>query len=103
MLQELRKSIAKGAYGPKTRANNRSKEKRYLEFCEVYQLTPFPIPEAQIADYAMYLAVKLKSIQSIKNYCATACIMNERRGFKLVRRGKLYQETIQGIRKQFQI
>ena len=100
-LKAAHMNIMKVVYAKGMRKNIKTREDWYFKFCSYYQVPPFPVPEAQLADYAMYLVVELKSIQTIKAYCGTVCHMNELQGFPLVRRGRLYQETIQGIRRHF--
>ena len=87
---------------PSTNANHRTREKRYLQYCFWFQQEPYPLTEWQLSRFATFLSLSMQSVESIKQYCGTICELHELNGFKPVRRGPLYNKTIQGIRRTLQ-
>ena len=81
-----------------TRRNHDTQRTQYLEFCDFSRIRPFPVTEFKICKYATFLSTKMKTVESIKGYCATICNESELRGYKTVRRGLKYYRCISGIR-----
>ena len=91
--------MIKLSYAPGSYSNLVTKRKRYMEFCYLFDLTPFPVTQWQCVRFAVYLSFWFKSPGSIKNYVSGICILNELNGFGKVQRGTLYKNAIRGIRR----
>ena len=99
-LEDLAWDYIKFSYAPGSYSNMVTKRKRYMEFCCIFQLTPFPITQWQIVRFATYLSLWFRSVQSIKNYVSGICMLQELNGFDKVVRGTLYKNVIRGIRRE---
>ena len=100
ILEDHAGQTLKFAYAPGSYSNIVTRKKRYLGFCTWFELKPFPVTQWQLVRFAIFLSLIFTSVQSIKNYCATICIINELNGFAEVIKGKLYKKIIDGIRRQ---
>ena len=99
-LDDLAWDMIKFAYAPGSYSNMVTKRKRHMEFCYLFDLTPFPVTEWQCVRFTTYLSFWFKSPQSIKNYVSGICILNKLNGFGKVQRNILYRNAIRGIRRQ---
>ena len=97
-IDSLEEGFLKGSNAIGTRKNYDSHRKRYREFCDFSRMRPFPVSEFKICKFATFLTTKLKTVESIKAYCATIVQDNELKGFRPVRRGLKYYKCIAGIR-----
>ena len=82
-----------------TRKNHQVHLNQYWELCDFAKIKAFPVTEFKLCKFATFLAQRLKTIQSIKAYCATVCDESEFKGFRPVRRGIKYYRTINGIKR----
>ena len=98
-LDDMAWDMIKLFYAPGSYSNLVTKRKRYMEFCLIFEVTPFPVTQWQCVRFATYLSFWFKSPQSIKNYVSGVCILNELNGFEKVIRGTLYRNVIRGIRR----
>ena len=98
-IEELEEEYIKSYNAPSTRHNKETHLNRYLDFCALIKMKPFPISKFKICKYAMHLANTVKTIQAIKAYCSTVCDENEIRGFRPVHRGLKYYRMLAGIRR----
>ena len=80
-----------------TQKNKDSTRNRYFEFCEFGGTHPFPVTEFKLCKFATFLSTKVKTVESIKSYCAAICQDNELRGHKPAKRGLKFYQTIAGI------
>ena len=85
-----------------TNANKRSREKWYLEFCNWFELEPYPVSEWRLVLYGTFLSLSMLSAESIKIYIGTVCELNELNGCPPVTRGCLYAKALMGIRRLLQ-
>ena len=98
-LDDMAWDMIKLSYAPGSYSNLVTKCKRYMEFCNIFLLTPFPVTQWQCVRFATYLSFWFKSPQSIKNYVSGICVLNKLNGFEKVVRGTLYRNCIRGIRR----
>ena len=61
-------------------------------------MRPFPVTEFKLSKFATFLSSSMKTVQSIKTYCATLCEQNKLNGFRPVRRGIRFYKAIAGIK-----
>ena len=83
-----------------TQRNHETRRKRYREFCDFSKMRPYPVNEFKLSKFATYLSDILKTVESIKAYCATICDENELKGFRAVRKGVKFHRTIAGIKRR---
>ena len=80
--------------------NIRTRKKRYLEFSEFVNFKPFPVTEFKLCKFATFLCNKMRTVESIKSYCAMICQENELRGYRPAKRGIKFYITIAGIKRK---
>ena len=98
-LEKLARDMVNFSNAPSTNLNKKSQEKRYIRFCDWLELEPFPVNEWRLVLYATYLSLTMVSVESIKAYCGLVCELHELQGFEPVRRGRLYNKALLGIKK----
>ena len=98
-LDDLAQDMIVFANTPGTQKNKKCHENRYLEFCQVRNLPPFPITEWRLVCYAMFLSFSLQTVDSIKSYCGMVCELNELYGFPPVVKGKRFKKALDGIKR----
>ena len=96
-MKDLEEDILKFANAPGTQRNIQCKENKYTEYCKKAKLQAFPVDEAWLVKYAIYLSFTMETVDSIKAYCGTVCEMHELKGFPSVYRGKRYYRTIRSL------
>ena len=99
-LKSLEKEYIRTSDAPGMQRNAESRLNRYLEFCDFANARPFPTNEFKITKFAAFLADSMKTIQSIKTYCASICQQHELKGYKPIKLGLRYYKAIKGIRKE---
>ena len=83
-----------------TQRNHATRKRRYIGFCQFSRIRPFPVTEFKLSKFAMYLADIVKTVESIKSYCATICDENELKGYRPVRKGIKFHRTVAGIKRK---
>ena len=58
----------------------------------------FPVTEFKLSKFASHLANTVKTVQSIKAYCAKVVEENELKGYRPAKCGLKFYKTISGIR-----
>ena len=97
-MDELEEEYIETANAPGTQRNKSTQLSQYLDFCEFSHMRPFPTNEFKISKYAAFLSKSVKTVQSIKAYCATVCEEHELKGFRPVCKGVKFYHAIAGIR-----
>ena len=100
MLDDLTWDLIKLSYEGLSLNNMHTHKKKYVEFCSLFKLTPFPVTQWQLARFRTYLSFLFTSPSSIENYLATLCMINELSGHGKVSKGLIYKKMIQGVRKK---
>ena len=99
-LEKLEKHFINNYNALGTRKNHKTHRKRYREFCKYSNTTPFPVNEFKLSKFATFLSDLMKTVESIKAYCATICDDHKMKGYKPVHRGLKFHRMLAGIRKQ---
>ena len=99
-LNELEQEFIDSANKDSTRRNHETRKKRYREFCKFSKIKPFPVTEFKLSKFATYLTDLVKTVESVKAYCATICEENELLGYLPVRKGLKFHRAIAGIKRK---
>ena len=100
VLEVMEEHLINNANAPGTQSNYETRKNRYFEFCDFNNIKPFPATEFKISKFAVYLSDLVKTVETVKRYCATICDESELRGYRPVRRGLKFHRTVAGIRRK---
>lgn len=98
--QQLRNTVSK-SYPVSTQRNLLTQINRYLDFCLIYKLSPFPAGELHIRRYAQYLSMQVKSVDTVCNYLSTVRTLHKMLGLPqppLIKDSFWLNRTIMGLK-----
>ena len=100
LLEQLSHDLIKFSYAATSLNNLHTHKKRYMDFCMIFKLRPFPVTQWQAVRYAAFLTFYFKSPKSVENYVSSICTINELSGFGKVVKGIFYKKAMAGIRRK---
>ena len=100
MLEQLSWDLIKFSYAPSTLKNLHTHEKRYTEFCTVFNLRTFPITQWQLIRFGTFLSFHFKSPKSVQNYLSSLCTINELSGYGKVNKGLHFRKVMAGMKRR---
>ena len=100
MLERMENDYIRNSNAPGTQRNVDSQLNQYLEFCAFANMKAYPTNEFKITKYATFLSKQVKTVQSIRRYCATICQHNELKGHRPVKLGIRFHRAMTGIHKE---